>query len=135
MPSSFDRKDPAIRVLMLPKDTNALGNIFGGVILSHIDLAASVEARKTAVARYVTKAMKEVEFVHPVALGDIVSFYTSTERVGRTSITVNVMVEVEHNTNREDRFQIVTEAQVVLVALDEAGVPTPIRPEEAPRPR
>ena len=106
MPQSFDRKDPAIRVLMLPKDTNALGNIFGGVILSHIDLAASVEARKTAVARYVTKAMKEVEFVHPVSLGDIVSFYTSTKRVGRTSITVNVVVEVEHNTNRDDRFQI-----------------------------
>ncbi len=130
MPASFDRKDPAIRVLMLPKDTNALGHIFGGVILSHIDLAAAAEARKTAVARYVTKAMKEVEFVHPVSLGDIVSFYTSTDRVGRTSITVNVVVEVEHNTNREDRFQIVTEAQVVLVAVDEAGVPTPIRPEE-----
>ncbi|OGP84526.1 MAG: hypothetical protein A2Y95_11140 [Deltaproteobacteria bacterium RBG_13_65_10] len=130
MPQSFDRKDPAIRVLMLPKDTNALGNIFGGVILSHIDLAASVEARKTAVARYVTKAMKEVEFVHPVSLGDIVSFYTSTERVGRTSITVNVVVEVEHNTNRDDRFQIVTEAQVVLVAVDLAGNPTPVRLSE-----
>ena len=115
---AFARKDPAIRVLMLPKDTNALGKIFGGVILSYIDLAAAAEARKTAVARYVTKAMKEVEFVHPVSLGDIVSFYTSTERVGRTSVTVNVVVEVEHNSPHEDRFQIVTEAQVVLVAVD-----------------
>ena len=126
---AFDRKDPAIRVLMLPKDTNALGKIFGGVILSYIDLAAAAEARKTAVARYVTKAMKEVEFVHPVSLGDIVSFYTSTERVGRTSVTVNVVVEVEHNSPHEDRFQIVTEAQVVLVAVDVEGKPTPIRPE------
>jgi len=126
MTTSFDRTDPAIRVLMLPKDTNALGKIFGGVILSYIDLAAAAEARKTAIARYVTKAMKEVEFVHPVSLGDIVSFYTSTERVGRTSITLNVIVEVEHNTAREDRFQIVTEAQVVLVAVDEQGAPTPI---------
>jgi acyl-CoA thioesterase YciA len=127
MPPGFDRKDPAIRVLMLPKDTNALGKIFGGVILSYIDLAAAAEARKTAIARYVTKAMKEVEFVHPVSLGDIVSFYTNTERVGRTSVTVNVVVEVEHNTDREDRFRIVTEAQVVLVAVDEQGHPVPIR--------
>ncbi len=127
MTPPFDRKDPAIRVLMLPKDTNARGKIFGGVILSYIDLAAAVEARKTAIARYVTKAMKEVEFVHPVSLGDIVSFYTSTEGVGRTSVTVNVVVEVEHNTEREDRYQIVTEAQVVLVAVDEKGQPTPVR--------
>lgn len=131
MPPGFDRKDPAIRVLMLPKDTNALGKIFGGVILSYIDLAAAAEARKTAIARYVTKAMKEVEFVHPVSLGDIVSFYTSTDRIGHTSVTVNVVVEVEHNTDREDRFQIVTEAQVVLVAVDEDGKPTPIRPNPA----
>lgn len=127
MTPPFDRKDPAIRVLMLPKDTNASGKIFGGVILSYIDLAAAVEARKTAIARYVTKAMKEVEFVHPVSLGDIVSFYTSTQRVGHTSVTVNVVVEVEHNTEREDRYQIVTEAQVVLVAVDEKGQPTPVR--------
>jgi acyl-CoA thioesterase YciA len=131
MAPRFDRKDPAIRVLMLPKDTNALGKIFGGVILSYIDLAAAAEARKTAIARYVTKAMKEVEFVHPVSLGDIVSFYTSTERVGRTSVTVNVVVEVEHNTEREDRFRIVTEAQVVLVAVDEQGKPVPLAREPA----
>jgi acyl-CoA thioesterase YciA len=131
MPTSFDRRDPAIRVLMLPKDTNALGKIFGGVILSYIDLAAAAEARKTAIARYVTKAMKEVEFVHPVSLGDIVSFYTSTGRVGRTSVTVNIVVEVEHNTARADRFRIVTEAQVVLVAVDEKGRPTPIHPRPA----
>ena len=79
---------PAIKVLLLPKDTNALGTIFGGVILSHIDLASAVEARKTAPLRYVTKAMREVEFHAPVFLGDIVSFYTETLRVGRTSVTV-----------------------------------------------
>ena len=69
---------PAIKVLLLPKDTNALGTIFGGVILSHIDLASAVEARKTAPLRYVTKAMREVEFHAPVFVGDIVSFYTET---------------------------------------------------------
>src|SRR5688572_31661228 len=84
---------PAIKVLLLPKDTNALGTIFGGVILSNIDLASAVEARKTAPLRYVTRAMREVEFHEPVYLGDVVSFYTETLRVGRTSITVRVLVE------------------------------------------
>ena len=74
---------PAIKLLLLPKDTNALGTIFGGVILSHIDLASAVEARKLAARRYVTKAMHEVEFHQPVFLGDIVSFYTETLRVGK----------------------------------------------------
>jgi acyl-CoA thioesterase YciA len=79
---------PAIRVLLLPKDTNAYGTIFGGVILSNIDLASAVEARKLAPHRYVTKAMHEVEFHEPVFVGDLVSFYTETVRVGRTSVTV-----------------------------------------------
>src|SRR5215470_13696368 len=86
---------PAIKVLMLPKDTNALGTIFGGVILSHVDMASAVEARKHAAHRYVTRAMREVEFHEPVFLGDIVNFYTETIRVGRTSITVRVSVEAE----------------------------------------
>ena len=64
---------PAIKVLLLPKDTNALGTIFGGVILSHIDLASAVEARKTAAHRFVTKAIREVEFHSPVFVGDIVN--------------------------------------------------------------
>ena len=81
---------PAIKVLLLPKDTNALGTIFGGVILSHIDLASAVEARKTATHRYVTKAMNAVEFHAPVFVGDLVNFFTETMRVGRTSITVKV---------------------------------------------
>jgi len=81
-----EERIPAIKLLLLPKDTNALGTIFGGVILSHVDLASAVEARKHAAHRYVTKAMREVEFHEPVFLGDIVSFYTHTVRVGRTSI-------------------------------------------------
>src|SRR5512147_3212913 len=86
---------PAIKVLLLPKDTNAYGTIFGGVILSNIDLASAVEARKVAPLRYVTKAMREVEFHEPVFLGDIVSFFTETVRIGRTSVTVRVSVEAE----------------------------------------
>ena len=124
---------PAIKLLLLPKDTNALGTIFGGVILSHIDLASAVEARKAASHRFVTKAMREVEFHEPVFLGDIVSFYTETVKIGRTSITVKVTVEVERwGAGRGEKVKV-TEAEVVLVAVDTSGKPTPIR-EGAPAP-
>ena len=122
---------PAIKLLLLPKDTNALGTIFGGVILSNVDLASAVEARKHAPHRYVTKAMREVEFHEPVFLGDIVSFYTETVRIGRTSITVRVTVEAERwGAGRGEKVKV-TEAEVVLVAVDGSGRPTPIRPEAA----
>jgi len=128
---------PAIKLLLLPKDTNAFGTIFGGVILSNIDLASAVEARKTAPHRYVTRAMHEVEFHEPVHLGDIVSFYTETVRVGRTSITVRVSVEAERwgsvpdggGATRLGELVKVTEAVVVLVAVNDQGRPVPIRPE------
>ena len=117
---------PAIKLLLLPKDTNALGTIFGGVILANIDLASAVEARKLAMRRYVTKAMHAVEFYAPVFLGDIASFYTETLRVGRTSITVRVSVEAERwGAGRGERVKV-TEAEVVLVAVDDQGRPTPI---------
>jgi len=125
---------PAIKVILLPKDTNALGTVFGGVILSNIDLASAVEARKAAPHRYVTKAMREVEFHAPVFIGDIVSFYTETVRVGRTSITVRVTVEAERwgqTGSRAGRGEkvMVTQAEVILVAIDNNGRPIPIRPE------
>jgi acyl-CoA thioesterase YciA len=117
---------PAIKVILLPKDTNALGTIFGGVILSHIDLASAVEARKVAPHRYVTKAMREVEFHEPVFLGDIVSFFTETLRVGRTSVTVKVTVEAERWGGGRGEKVKVTEAEVVLVAVDASGHPTAV---------
>jgi len=118
---------PAIKVILLPRDTNAMGTIFGGVILSHIDLASAVEARKAAAHRYVTKAMRQVEFHEPVFLGDIVSCFTETVRIGRTSITVKVSVEAERwGAGRGERVKV-TEAEVVLVAVDEHGRPRPIR--------
>ncbi len=81
-------RDPAIRVILLPRDTNASGSVFGGVILSHVDLAGVVEARKHAAKDFVTACMREVEFTEPVYVGDVVSFYTETLRVGTTSVTV-----------------------------------------------
>jgi acyl-CoA thioesterase YciA len=126
---------PAIKVLLLPKDTNNLGTIFGGVILSHVDLASAVEARKVAPHRYVTKAMREVDFHAPVFVGDIVSFYTETRRVGRTSVTVGVTVEVERWGAGQGECETVTEAEVVLVAVGDDGRPIPIAaaPAEAVR--
>ena len=117
---------PAIRVVLLPKDTNAYGTIFGGVILSHIDLASAVEANRVAARRYVTKAMREVDFHEPVFLGDVVSFFTQTLRVGTTSVTVKVSVVAERARNRGERVKV-TEAEVVLVAVDDRGRPTAIR--------
>ena len=118
---------PAIRITMLPRETNAYGTIFGGVILSHIDLAGAVEARRHFGQRFVTVAMREVVFVTPVFLGDLVTFYTRTIKVGTTSITIDVEVEVERlglTGNRE--CLKVTEAEVTYVAIDEQGRPTPI---------
>ena len=120
---------PAIKVLLLPKDTNPHGTIFGGVILSHIDLASAVEARKTAARRWVTRAMREVEFHEPVYLGDIVNFFTETLRVGRTSVTVRVVVEAERWGGGHGERVKVTEAEVVMVSIDDAGRPIPIRAE------
>jgi len=120
---------PAIKVLLLPKDTNALGTIFGGVILSHVDLASAVEARKHASHRYVTKAMNAVEFHAPVFVGDLVNFFTETVRVGRTSITVKVVVEAERwGVGQGERVRV-TEAEVVLVAIGPDGGKIPIRPD------
>ncbi|MGE0816682.1 MAG: acyl-CoA thioesterase [Vicinamibacterales bacterium] len=122
---------PAIKVLLLPKDTNNLGTIFGGVILSHVDLASAVEARKVAPHRYVTKAMRGIEFHSPVFVGDIVSFYTETLRVGRTSVTVAVSVEVERWSAGAGEREKVTDAEVVLVAIGADGRPIPVRNEAA----
>jgi acyl-CoA thioesterase YciA len=118
---------PAIKVLLLPKDTNALGTIFGGVILSHIDLASAVEARKHGAHRYVTRAMREVEFHEPVFLGDLVSFFTETLRLGRTSVTVKVTVVAERWSAGHGEPVKVTEAEVVLVAVGADGRPIPIQ--------
>src|SRR6187455_3689567 len=101
--------DPAIRITMLPRDTNSAGTIFGGVILSYIDMAGAIEAhRRTRMDRFVTVAMREVIFHKPVFVGDLVSFYAETVRVGTTSITIRVIVEVER-LGKEERVRV-TEA-------------------------
>jgi acyl-CoA thioesterase YciA len=112
-------RDAAIRLTMMPRDTNAHGTVFGGTILSYIDVAGGVEAiRHTKHERFVTVAMKEVIFHEPVYIGDLVSFYARTLRVGNTSITVHVDVEAERF-GRHGETVRVTEAEVTFVAINE----------------
>ncbi len=117
---------PAMRVTLLPRDTNRHGTVFGGVILSNIDLAAAIEARESCGNfNFVTVAMDKVVFHAPVYLGDVVSFYTDTVRVGRTSITTKVTVDAKRLETGETVR--VTEAEVVFVAVDENRKPIPIQ--------
>ena len=110
--------DPAIRISLMPRDTNPQGTIFGGVILSYIDMAGAIEAhRYTKIERFVTMAMREVIFHHPVFVGDLVSFYAETVRVGNTSITIRVEVEAERFGGTSDKIRV-TEAEVIYVAVD-----------------
>jgi acyl-CoA thioesterase YciA len=116
---------PAIRVVMMPKDTNALGTIFGGVILSYIDQAGAVEAHRHCPGRIVTVSMHEVVFHAPVFVGDLVSFYATTVRVGTTSVTVDVEVEAERGHPGGPKVKV-TEAEVVFVHVGQDGRPLPI---------
>ena len=109
----------------MPRETNQYGTIFGGVILSYIDQAGFVEARTHGNHRWVTASIDRVDFHAPVHLGDIVSFYTSTERAGTTSVTVKVCVEAERYENRKTVG--VTQATITLVAVDADGKPIPFR--------
>jgi acyl-CoA thioesterase YciA len=117
--------EPSIRVIMMPKDTNAHGTIFGGVILSYIDQAAAVEARRHGATYIVTVAMREVVFHAPVYVGDLVSFYTRLVRIGTTSITVAVDVFSQSSEGQEKRVKV-TEAEVTFVNLDKNRKPVPI---------
>ncbi|MFH1748009.1 MAG: acyl-CoA thioesterase [Planctomycetota bacterium] len=116
--------EPAIRVVMMPRDTNPHGTIFGGVILSYIDQAGAIGARALAPHRFVTVAMDAVEFHEPVFVGDVLSLYTAVERVGRTSLTMRVHV---HARRFEDpRADVpVTQALITFVAVDENQQPIP----------
>lgn len=113
----------ALRVVTLPRDTNPYGTIFGGVILGYIDQAGFVEARRHGAHRWVTASMDRVDFKAPVRLGDIVTFYTRTERAGTSSVTVVVEVEAERYLTGD--IVRVTEATMTLVAVNAAGKPIP----------
>ncbi len=132
--SNAENRYLAIKVVMMPRDTNQYGTIFGGVLLSHIDMAGAVgahhEVRRAGWPDrpLVSVAMKSVEFHQPVFVGDTVSFWTTLVRVGRTSITMHVDVQTE----RGSQLVRLTEAEVTYVAIDLSDSqrrPVPIRGE------
>ncbi|MES2354206.1 MAG: acyl-CoA thioesterase [Pseudomonadota bacterium] len=121
-------KQPTLRMVPMPADTNALGNIFGGWIMSQVDIAASIAAIRQARGRVVTVAVNSFEFKHPVFVGDVVSFYADVAAVGRTSMTVVVECFSERLVQGEHKVVRVTKATLTFVAVDENGRPRPVPP-------
>jgi acyl-CoA thioesterase YciA len=126
-----EKRQPAIRVTLLPRDTNPHGTIFGGVILSYIDQAGAIESHLHGAPRVVTVAMEKVVFHQPVYVGDLVSFYGDLVRMGRSSITVKVVVEAERPDIGEPARRV-TEAEITYVNVDQSGRPTPIPDARTP---
>lgn len=117
----------SIRTLAMPADTNQNGDIFGGWLLSQMDLAGSIYAYKTTQGRNVTVAIEAMTFRKPVYVGDVVSVYATTVRVGRTSITVHVAAWVQRR--NEAQSILVTDGNYTYVAVDDRGHPQAIRQE------
>ncbi len=121
-------KQPAIRVAAMPADINSAGTIFGGWIMSQVDIAGSIAALERARGRVVTIAVNSFEFHQPVFPGDLISCYSEVIKVGRTSITVKVEVYAQRNPGNLKTIKV-TEAELTFVALDENRKPRNIPPK------
>jgi acyl-CoA thioesterase YciA len=119
---------PAIRVLTMPADTNASGDIFGGWLMSQVDIAGSIEAFRCAGGRIVTVAVNEFRFLQPVYVGDLISLYSRLIKIGTTSIRIHVTAFAERNRGEEECHKV-AEAEITYVAIDENRQPRPINPE------
>jgi acyl-CoA thioesterase YciA len=122
------RGELSLRTVAMPADTNPAGDIFGGWIMSLMDLAAGVSAGTRAKGRVATAAVSNLSFLHPVKVGDVVCVYTDINKTGRTSVTVGVEAYVLRR-NQGERVRV-TAGQFVLVAVDDDGVPRPLPPVE-----
>ncbi len=118
-----------VRTLAMPKDTNGLGDIFGGWIMSHADIAGAIIAFRRAGGRVVTVAVNEFVFVSPVYVGDVVSFYTDVSKVGNTSITVDVTVFSQRNDGERETTVKVATAQLTYVRVGANRRPVPVARE------
>lgn len=116
--------EATVRVLAMPRDTNGLGDIFGGWLMSHADVAGAVLAMRRAAGRVVTVAVNEFLFLQPVLVGDVVACYCELERVGRTSLTVSVEVFSERQPGAES-VKVAT-ARITYVAIDDQRRPRPV---------
>jgi acyl-CoA thioesterase YciA len=115
-------KEPVLRVVPMPADANQAGDIFGGWIMSQVDIAGSIAAARVARGRVATVAVNSFQFKKPVFVGDLVSFYAEVNRIGHTSITVTVEVYAQRRPEREEVVKV-TEATLTYVAVDEARRP------------
>jgi acyl-CoA thioesterase YciA len=120
------RGELSLRTVAMPADTNPNGDIFGGWIMSLMDVAAGIAAGTRAQGRVATAAVSNLSFIRPVKVGDVVCVYTEVVKTGRTSVTVSVEAWVLRQ-NQGDR-QRVTFAEIVMVAVDEVGKPRPLPP-------
>ena len=126
-------KELVMKVIPMPADTNANGDIFGGWVMAQVDLAGAVLPARVVQGRMATVAVKEFIFKQPVRVGDILSFYSSVVRLGRTSVTVDVEVYAERF-GAQGRYAKVTEALLTYVAIDANGKPRPVPPQPASDP-
>ena len=117
---------PVLRIVPMPADTNAHGTIFGGWVMSQVDIAGSVAAWERAKGPVVTVAVNSFVFREAVFVGDLVSFYARVQKVGRTSITVDVEVFAQRDRQGGQEAVKVTEAQLTYVAIDERRQPRPV---------
>lgn len=125
------QREPTLRLMAMPTDTNAAGDIFGGWIMAQADIAGAIEACRYAQGPVVTVAVNAFRFHQPVYVGDVVSFYAHVVKTGTTSITSEIEVFVERNAS--DPIQVrVTEARLTYVAIDEQRRPRPLRPDTPP---
>lgn len=132
LPESTDTQELVLKVVPMPADCNANGDIFGGWVMAQVDVAGAIAAFRKTRGRTATVAVKEFVFKQPVRVGDILSFYASVQRVGTTSITICVEVYAE-TFNDQGRYLKVTEAVLTYVAIDEFGQPRVI-PKESSKP-
>ena len=126
-PVALPQGQPALRVVPMPADANQNGDIFGGWIMSQVDIAGAVPAQRRARGRVMTVAVNEFVFKQPVSIGDLVSFFATILRVGRTSITVNVEVYAQRNFDAEIAVKV-TEASLTYVAVGADRKPRELPP-------
>ena len=125
--TKLPQRDPVLRVVPMPADVNQHGDIFGGWIMSQVDITGGILAARRARGRVATVAVNSFTFKEPVSIGDLVTFYGDITRVGRTSVTIDV--EVFAQRNPDDLVTVkVTEASLTYVAVGEDGRPRPLPP-------
>jgi len=126
-PVQLPDEQPTMRLPAQPRDTNAAGDIFGGWIMSQVDLAGAIVASRHAKGRVVTVAVNSFQFHQPVYVGDLISCYANIKKTGNTSITIFVEVYAERYPNRTDCIKV-TEATLTYVAVDNNRKPRPLNP-------